>query len=176
MTTDKGTLARRWDEAAGQIAAVLETGQDACFLTLGDPLLFSTYIPLLRALRKGNPDIDVITVPGITAFSAAAALTEFPVGKAKNPVTIVPATDDLNGVRRALAVGGTVVIMKIGRRLPQIMSLLEEAGLFDRAVFVARAGQSGQRVETDLGRLDRESPESGNLSIILVDTSEEATR
>src|SRR4030066_1193231 len=32
MTADRPELAKRWDEAAARVAAVLESGEDACFL------------------------------------------------------------------------------------------------------------------------------------------------
>lgn len=95
-------------------------------------------------------------------------MTEFPVGEAKAPVTIIPTADDLDMVEQALGKGGTVVLMKIGKRLIKILDLLEKLGLMDQAVFVARAGQEGQRIETDLRRLKAEDPEAGYLSIILV--------
>jgi precorrin-2/cobalt-factor-2 C20-methyltransferase len=168
MTADQGKLAEKWDAAAECVATVLQRGEDACFITLGDPLLYSTYIYLLRALRKGLPDLVAVTVPGIPAFGAVAALAEFPVGEGREPVTIVPAADDLAAVWRALAAGGTVVLMKIGRRLPEILDLLEAEGLLERSVFVSRATMEGQRIETDLRRLKAEDPEAGYLSIILV--------
>ncbi|MBI5583431.1 MAG: precorrin-2 C(20)-methyltransferase [Deltaproteobacteria bacterium] len=168
MVTDRQELARRWQESARELAGVLQSGEDACFLTLGDPLLYSTYIYLLRALRGLLPEAKVVTVPGVTAFSAAAALTDFPVGEAKDPVTIVPAADDLRAVEEALDRGGTVVLMKVGKRLEKILDLLQARDLIDQAVFVARAGQPAQRLETDLRKLREEGPEAGYLSIILV--------
>lgn len=174
MTTDRQELSDRWGESAEVVARVLQDGQDACFLTLGDPLLYSTYIYLLRALKARIPDAKVVTVPGVTAFSAAAALTDFPVGEGKQPVTIVPTADDLEDVRRALAMGGTVVLMKIGKRLADVLQLLEEAGALDDGVFVARAGLDGQRIETDLRNLKQEGPEVGYLSIILVRSGKDA--
>ncbi|MCE5263612.1 MAG: precorrin-2 C(20)-methyltransferase [Deltaproteobacteria bacterium] len=168
MTADRSELSERWDAAAARVAAVLKAGEEACFLTLGDPLLYSTYIYLLRALRKIIPDLNAVTVPGITAYGAAAALTEFPVGEGRDPVTIIPAADDLADVRRALAAGGTVVLMKIGKRLPELLDLLDGEGLLEKSVFVSRATMAAQRVETDLRRLRREGPEAGYLSIILV--------
>lgn len=168
MTADVKELNARWDESAATVAAVLTTGADACFLTLGDPLLYSTYIYLLRALRRLLPNVNVVTVPGVTAFSAAAALTEFTVGEAKEPVTIVPSTDDLAGLKRALAVGGTIVIMKIGKRLQELIKLLEESGLLSSGVFVSRAGMEDQKIETDLGNLKGNNPETGYLSIMLL--------
>jgi precorrin-2/cobalt-factor-2 C20-methyltransferase len=168
MTADREELSAKWDAAAARVATVLEMGDDACFLTLGDPLLYSTYIYLLRALRKRLPDLKVLTVPGIMAFGAAAALAEFPVGEGQKPVTIVPAADDLTAVRRALAAGGTVVLMKIGKRLPEVLDLLDAEGLLEASVFVSRATMEGERIETNLRRLKAEEPEVGYLSIILV--------
>ncbi len=168
MTADKNELTARWDESAAAVAAVIQTGTDACFLTLGDPLLYSTYIYLLRSLRRLLPGLNVVTIPGITAFSAAASLTEFTVGEAKEPVTIVPTTDDLAGLKRAITAGGTIVIMKIGKRLPELISLLAEADLLDAGVFVARAGMEGQMIETDLRKLQGDDPETGYLSIMLL--------
>lgn len=172
MTEDREELSRRWGEAADEIIAVLETGEDACFLTLGDPLLYSTYIYLLRELRAKRADAPVVTVPGVTAFSAAASLSAFAVGEGKSPVTIVPASDDLGDVRRAIAGGGTVVLMKIGKRLSDILDILETSGLIGDAVFVSHAGMEGQRVEMNLSRLKGEREEAGYLSIILVHAGE----
>ncbi len=73
MTADAKELAEKWDAAALCVAEVLATGEDACFLTLGDPLLYSTYLYLLRALRKRLPELKAVTVPGIMAFGAVAA-------------------------------------------------------------------------------------------------------
>jgi precorrin-2/cobalt-factor-2 C20-methyltransferase len=168
MTADRSELKTRWEESARLVAEVLETGADACFLTLGDAFLYSTYIYLLRALRSRMPDLEVVTIPGITAFSAAAALAEFPVGEAKETVTIVPTADDLDEVRRAISGGRTVVLMKIGKRLGRILDLLEDLGALGRSVFVSRAGMHNQRIESDLSNLKREKTEAGYLSIILV--------
>ncbi len=168
MTTDKEKLYARWEQSARQILAVLDQGEDACFLTLGDAFLYSTYTYLLRSLRRLAPDVTVATVPGITAFSAAAALAEFPVGEAKEPVTIIPAADDLDAVRAALAVGGAVIIMKIGKRLGRILDILEQAGALGRSVFVSHVGMEDQRIVWDLKTLRGEMDESGYLSVIIV--------
>lgn len=168
MTADRQRLAACWEESARQVASVLQKGEDACFITIGDPFLYSTYIYLLRAVRALLPEVEAVTVPGVTAFSAAASLTGFPLGEAKEQITIVPTADDLAGVQRAVAGGGTIIIMKIGKRLREVIKLLEEAELLPGAVFVSRAGLAGQRIETDLRKLQPEDPETGYLSIILV--------
>jgi precorrin-2/cobalt-factor-2 C20-methyltransferase len=168
MTTDMDELRVKWEAAAKTISDLLATGADACFLTLGDAFLYSTYIYLLRYLRRISPDAKVRTIPGITAFSAAAALAEFPVGEGKEPVLIVPTADDLDEVRKALASGATLILMKVGRRLGRILDLLEYAGAMGRSVFVSYAGMENERIVTDLAELRGEEPEAGYLSIILV--------
>lgn len=168
MSADKGELSRHWTVAARSVADVLTAGEDACFLTLGDPFLYSTYIYLVRYLREQLPDVEAITIPGITAFSAAAALAEFPVGEGRERIVIVPASDDLVVVEEALATGATVILMKVGKRLAAVIDLIEQAGFADRAVYVSRAGLAGQQVETDLRKLRLERMEADYLSILLV--------
>ncbi len=175
MTSDQADLSRHWTASAGEIASVLKNGEDACFLTLGDPLLYSTYIYLLRELKALWPGAGVVTVPGVTAFSAAAALSGFPVGERKETVTIIPTADDLGNVQRALSGGGTVILMKIGRRLREVLNLLEEAKVIDRSVFVSHAGMENERVETDLRLLRAEDPQAGYLSIILIHAGEKGS-
>lgn len=168
MTPNREELARKWDEAARQIAETLQEGEDACFLTLGDPLFYSTYIYLHRALRAVLPDLEIVTIPGITSFAAAAALTGFTVGEGKTRVIIVPTADDLSAVKEALAKQATVVLMKIGDRLREILDILEESGAMEGAVLVSHAGMPDQRIETDLRTLRNADPKAGYLSVILV--------
>jgi len=173
MTTDKKELKERWEESARQIAEVLETGADACFLTLGDAFLYSTYIYMLRALRQRLPEAEVVTIPGITAFSAAAAVSEFPVGEAKEPVTIVPTADDLDEVKRAIRSGGTVVLMKIGKRLDRVLEVLDSEGAIGRSVFVSHVGLDNQKIVKDLNTLRGGDADRGYLSVILVRSRDE---
>jgi precorrin-2/cobalt-factor-2 C20-methyltransferase len=171
MTMDKTELKRSWQQSAETIAALLRGGEDVCFLTLGDALVYSTYIYLLRELKALLPDVKVVTVPGITSFSAVAALTDFPLGEGKEPIIVVPTADDLTAVRRAIETGGTVVLMKIGKRLGDILAILDDTGVIDRAVFVQRAGHPTQIIERDLRKLRNQSTEAGYLSVILIHTT-----
>ncbi|MEJ2717778.1 MAG: precorrin-2 C(20)-methyltransferase [Deltaproteobacteria bacterium] len=168
MSRDKETVREHWAKFVPKVEEVLRTGEDACYLTLGDPLLYSTYVYMLASLRERVPDVRVVTVPGVSSFSAAAALAGFPLGQAESSVSIVPAADDLGKFQEALAGGGTVVLMKVGKRLREVIDLLERVGRIEQAVFVARVGLEGERIETDLRNLDVETPETGHMSIILV--------
>lgn len=173
MVTDKTTLKNHWNVAATDIVELLSKGNDVAFLTLGDASLYSTHIYLVRALKERLPELEVVTVPGIAAFSAVAALTGFPVGEGKSPVAIIPTSDDFTQIEQAIGLGGTVVLMKVGKRLAEILDLLGKHELLSRSVFVARAGLDGERIETDLENLDVQDPHLGYLSVILVDARKE---
>ena len=174
MTANQEKLKTQWCESAVIVAALLAQGEDVCFPTLGDPMLYSTYIYLVRALREACPGTTVVTVPGVNAFSAAAAGTTFPVGEGKQRVTIIPAADDPAELRDALGRPGTVVIMKIGKRLEFILDLLEEFHRLEHSVFAAHVGMPGEQVETDLRRLRGSGERTGYLSIIITHSAPEA--
>jgi precorrin-2/cobalt-factor-2 C20-methyltransferase len=168
MTSSRSELTEKWKENAAAIAAVLETGEDASFITLGDPCLYSTGIYLIRELRKLLPEVRIVIVPGITSFSAASALTGFPVGERKQPITIIPVDHNLDQIRCALQQPGTVVLMKIGERLNAVLDILDECSRMEDSVFISRAGLDNERIVTDLRVLKNAPPETGYLSIILV--------
>lgn len=168
MSSEGDDLERRWKEIAHKIADSLADGHDACYLTIGDTLLYSTYGYLTRALRRVAPDVTIVTVPGVTSFSAAAAAAEVPLGEGRAPAHIVPVSAGEEAVRGGLAYSGTVVFMKIGRRLPELIVELERAGRLDDAVFVSRAGLAEQRIETHMRSLVGADPDEGNLSVVIV--------
>jgi precorrin-2/cobalt-factor-2 C20-methyltransferase len=175
MATESAVLSERWTESAHRVAATLRKGEHACFLTLGDPMLYSTWIYLCRALGRVLPQAQTVTVPGITAVAAAAALTGVALGEGKSSLTIVPTAEQLGLVRQALATGGTVALMKVGKRLPEVIEAIAAHGALDRAVLVARAGLEGQRVQTDLGALRDQGPEAGYLSVVLIPPQKESS-
>ncbi|MBN1602276.1 MAG: precorrin-2 C(20)-methyltransferase [Chitinispirillaceae bacterium] len=176
MVTDNQKLDSSWKESARRVKNATESGVEVAFLTIGDPLLYSTSIYLIRALRGLDPDIDIRIVPGIPAFVAAAALTSFSLGEAKQPIHIIPAEDDLIDIRNAIEKGGTVVVMKVGGRLQAILDLLELTNTIKHAVFVSHAGMADQRIETDLTLLRNEDQKTGYLSTILIDAGKGISR
>ena len=54
-------------EAARRVLDVLRRPASAAFLTLGDPMTYSTFTYVLEALRELEPAAPVEVVPGITS-------------------------------------------------------------------------------------------------------------
>jgi precorrin-2/cobalt-factor-2 C20-methyltransferase len=168
MTRDRKVLDSRWRQAARAVIEVLEQGEDAGFITLGDPMLYSTCSYLVRAVQELLPSVEVEIVPGVTSFSASAALTQFILGERKSTLTVAPTPDSEEALHQLLEHGGRLVLMKVGARLPQLVGWLRARGLVQRARLVVRAGLPGQQLFRDLeacANLD----EIGYLSTLLVD-------
>ncbi len=167
MSEDDEAKKQSWEGAAREALSILSLSQIVCFPTLGDPSIYSTFIYLVRAIREIEPGVDVVTVPGINSFSAAAAKAGFILAEDKEALTIIPAKGDLSDLKRALRVGGKIVIMKIGRALSSVISLLEEYEALEDSVFISHLGLEDERIVKDLSLLKAGNDEAGYLSIIL---------
>ena len=167
MTRDKRVLQAYWEKAAGRIAEELSQGKQGAFITLGDPLIYSTYVYLLRTLLKNFPDIEVETIPGISAFTAAAARAQVPLVQGDERMAVLPVRSDLRGLREVLAAFDTVILMKVGSKLEKVVALLGELDLLKHSVLVSHVGQPGERMIHDLSSL-KEVRREGYLSVIIV--------
>ncbi len=143
---DTARRERYWDAAGARVAQWLrDTGGTAAFATIGDPNVYATFGYLAETVRGLVPDLEVETVPGITAAQALAAAAGEPLVEGTEPFTLLPlARGDLAPLQAALAVDGTVVIYKAGRHLPEIAALVAQAGR--EAVYGAHLGLPDQQL------------------------------
>lgn len=127
-------------EAYDFIEQRLREGKNVCFLTIGDPFVYSTYIYLLNNIKEKNFNVE--TVPGITSFCAAASIVERTLVIGDNRLTILPASKV-----KEITDEKYVVIMKVYKREEEVLDILESKG-FDY-IYVSRAGREGQLTLTD---------------------------
>lgn len=74
MIQDRQKLSRLWENNARIIAE--EAGDKVVsFGVIGDPNFFSTFSHLRRTLEEKYPDIEISTIPGVSAITAQAART-----------------------------------------------------------------------------------------------------
>lgn len=149
MLTDPAALEKAWSKAASTACHFLEHAGKCAFLTLGDPLLYSTFIYLAEAILKISPQQTIEIVPGITSFQASAAKTRFPLGKGKEILRIIPGTLDEKELERELSAPDPVVILKAYRKLPEIRRALQKTGRERNAVLVSFV----ENAQEEMGRL-----------------------
>ena len=171
MRQPADVMARAWADIADEIAEMVGQGKRVVFVTLGDPMLYSTFLYLQQELLSHHPEVAIATVPGVSSILAAAGKAQSPLGIADDVLTIIPATTTEAKIRAALATGGTIVLLKVYRAFSGIRSLLQQAGLEKQAIYVRRLGLEGEKVIRDLAEVQDEDLDY--LSLIMVRPEEQ---
>lgn len=166
MVGDEAALTAAWRANAAQIAEVLATGRSAAFLTLGDPLTYSTYGYLLPYLAETLPEGSVVTVPGITSYQLAAARLNTPLVTGLESLTIMSGVEDPGKLGELLAKTDNVAILKTYRSYDRILAVLKKQGLAGRAVLCTKVGQPDEEIHRHLDTADVKKPPY--LSLMLV--------
>ncbi|MBQ7457041.1 MAG: precorrin-2 C(20)-methyltransferase [Desulfovibrio sp.] len=128
MTKDTSRLHDAWNQAATQCIAFIESGKKVAFLTLGDPLTFSTFIYLMRTVKTRAPHIPVTVIPGITSYHAAAAKLCLPLCEGDEHLHILSGIAESETLAAELAHGDTAVILKAYRNIAAIREALHAQG------------------------------------------------
>lgn len=164
MKKDPAEMEASWQASAAQVAALVRSGKTVVFITIGDPLLYSTFLYVHRILQADYPDVAIELVPGISSIFAAAAAAGVPLGLAADRIAVLPATFEEENLRRTLQEFDTVVLMKVARVFDRVRTLVRELGA--RAVYVRRVGLAGEAVLHDLEAVREE--ELDYLSLVIV--------
>jgi precorrin-2/cobalt-factor-2 C20-methyltransferase len=167
MESDRALLAEHYSRLADEISHEVHAGKKVAYLTIGDPLTYSTYIYLLRALQERFPEFPCRTYPGVTSYSALAAATGFALGEGKERVLISPCPDTRVEVRRLIEAHDIVVLLKIGQRLPMLLRLLAEMEIGDHCVFGAHLGTENEILSVGISDFNP-TEASGYLSTMLI--------
>ncbi|ADG05176.1 precorrin-2 C(20)-methyltransferase [Kyrpidia tusciae] len=166
MTRDPEKLRIQWEETVNRVWEKLSAGRDVAFITEGHPYLYSTAIHLVRLLRRIHPGVEVEVVPGVSSPGGAAARLDIPLADGDERVGIIPAVDDREAMRRALAEHDTVVFLKVAKVMDMMVGLLEELHLVDRAAVVTKCGTPDEQVFWDIRELRGRELEYLTLMIV----------
>ncbi len=153
MTKQVEVLKREWTKTASLVWQKLSEGKDVAFITEGDPLLYSTFIHLSRQIKQLHPEVEIITIPGISSIHAAAARLQLPLADGDEQIAIVPAVHHPVALRKAIREHDTVVFLKIAKVLPLLLDLLEEENLLDKAMIISKATSNEEQIWYDLRQL-----------------------
>jgi len=150
MTKDKDELEQAWQANAKIVSEVLKKGENAAFLTLGDPLTYSTYGYLQRTLLTLDPNVKLQAIPGITSFHAAASKIGLVLTESKESLLITSGVTDPDKLEAQLAVADNAVILKAYKNFEEIRETLTRLRLDDKTVLVSKLGMDGESILMDI--------------------------
>lgn len=148
MVKDFAEDTAAWETNKAEILALLKAGKNVAFLTLGDPMFFSTYIYVYRLLE--HEDVPITTIPGIPAFAAIGSQVGYPIVEGNDILTIIPATAKKEKIERAMEAADNVVLMKVYKNFDEVIGSLEQKDLAKNAILVSRAGLSDEKIIRDV--------------------------
>ncbi len=128
----------RYKEAAKVIEDTLKDGETCVFLTLGDPMTYSTYLYLM--LRVKEYDIEIETIPGITSFAAATSRLNIPLTLKGDSFYLCDGKLDMDILKKA----DSVCILKVNKIKQEIIDKLESEH-FDY-VYVKRVTREDEQI------------------------------
>ena len=153
MVRDPGELEQAWSENARRVLGTLESGRDAVFVTIGDPLTYSTYGYLMRTILEMAPDTPIETIPGITAYQAAASRLNVPLMEAEEALVVVSGVAGSEEVKRIAKCAENLVIMKAYRNFDEIVDALESLPESRDIYVVSHCGLDNEMVCRDARQL-----------------------
>ncbi|MCS5881634.1 cobalt-factor II C(20)-methyltransferase [Klebsiella variicola subsp. variicola] len=110
MSADSAEKEAVWNDVAAALAQEVAAGRQVGFITLGDAMLFSTWVFLLQ--RIGCPDWLEI-VPGVTSFAAIAARAKTPLAMEQQSLAVISCTAPEADIAAALRQHDSLVLMKV---------------------------------------------------------------
>jgi precorrin-2/cobalt-factor-2 C20-methyltransferase len=155
LSDDERARAENWERAAREVAEPLRQGKTCAFATIGDPNLYSTFTYLVQTLEV-LLEVEVETVPGITAMQDLAARSGTVLLVGDERLALLPFTAGEEALRGALEGFETVVCYKGGRRLGEVLQVAGETGRLEDAIYGSRLGMEGEEIVSASEMLGRE--------------------
>ena len=138
MTKDQAILDREWNETVDMVWEKLNEGKDVAFVTEGDPLLYSTFIHMMKLMQELHPEVEIKTVPGISSFNGSASRLGIALADGDDHVAIVPARDDYDAMKKAIEDHDAVVFIKVAKVIDLMITVLRDLDLLDKASVVTK--------------------------------------
>ncbi len=146
MTRDKEELADAWRKNAAQVMDVLKQGKDAAFITLGDPMTYSTFGYLMKTIRSMSPLVPIEVVPGITSYHAAAAAACRVLAESEESFAVVSGAMGAARLNRMIAHTDNVVMLKVYKNYREILETLQRLEPGAESVLVSQCGLEGEAI------------------------------
>jgi precorrin-2/cobalt-factor-2 C20-methyltransferase len=148
MSLNEAEKNATWDTVAEEMAADAASGKRVGFITLGDAMLYSTWVFLLARLQHR---VAIEIIPGVTSFACIAARAQVPLAMENQSLAVMACTDNDEALEQALLTHDCVVLMKVYGRFARIQALLRRLDLLDHALLMADASLPQEQCFRALG-------------------------
>ncbi len=158
LSNNSRARAQNWERAAEEVSEPLRRDKTCAFATIGDPNVYSTFTYLARMVKEYISEVEIHTIPGITAMQDLASKSGTVTLVGNERLALLPFTAGKSALQRAFSDYETVVCYKGGSRLREVLEIAGEAGRLKDAVYGSRLGMEGEEVVLASEVSGREGP------------------
>ena len=133
MTKDELGNKALWIKNAGIIADKAASGKVVAFITLGDPMFYSTFIYLYQSLKEEYPKLTLEIIPGVTSMTACAASAKIPLAEKEEVISVIPSDLDPKAVEETAKHADNLVFIKCAYRLKELIPIVERSGFTENS-------------------------------------------
>jgi precorrin-2/cobalt-factor-2 C20-methyltransferase len=133
MTKNEHEVKRLWAKNACIVAEKVESGKKVAFITLGDPMFYSTFIYLFQSFKHEYPQVELEVIPGVTALTACAARAQIPLAEKEEVVAIIPSDLDSKLIEETAKHADTLVFMKCAHRFKDLVPVLAKSSFTENS-------------------------------------------
>lgn len=135
---------------ADTINKLLSEGKNVAFLTIGDPMTYSTFTYVLEHITD---DVEVETIAGITSFNSIAARLNIPLVIGDEDLKIISVNKNTD-IYREIENNDNIVFMKISRNLERLKEAVKNTGNTENVVIVSNCGKKNEEIITDIENVE----------------------
>ncbi|AVV81157.1 precorrin-2 C(20)-methyltransferase [Leptospira santarosai] len=168
MTKDPKILIPAWDKAFSEIGKRLEKKHNVAFITQGDPSVYSSWNYLLEEAKDRWPGIELEIVPAVSSVTAIPAALQTPLADGRERFCVFPGTYGLEDLPELIRHFDTIVLTKVGRVIPKLVSILKDLNLLRNASYVSYGTTDRQKIVKNLETIQNESCDYFSMVIISI--------
>ena len=117
-------------------------------------MVYSTFIYLLNEAEDRWPGINLEIVPSVTSLTAVPAAIQTPLADGLERIAVIPATYGTDDLRDVLRNFDTILLMKVKSVMQEVVDVLTEEGLLDKAKYISKASTDQERIVDDIRTVD----------------------
>ena len=136
------------------VEALLDENKNVGFLTIGDPMTYSTYVHILDNLEDKYKS-RVKTISGISSFVDISGRLNLPLIMGDEDLKIISLNKNTD-IEKELSLSDNIVFMKVKRNFEKLKETLIKTNNMDKIVMVSNSGKGTERVLFDVTNLTKE--------------------
>lgn len=113
------------------------------FVTIGDPMIYSTFIYVLENLKN---NIEVQTVSGIPSFVDVASKMNFPLAFDDMPFVVIPSIANMEKIEKYIAEFEAIVLMKAYKNYSELIELIKKYKLENHSLIVSNSSRENEKI------------------------------